>query len=317
MRALHSHEERAAIVDDFNNPLKDVQVLIYGMRLGSVGFDLHRCCCRGIVFGWPWNANLLLQILGRLVRFGQQRAVEWLIATIDDTIHENHEGIIWRKFTRQMAAESGVSDRIKGELGIIVMYELVRCLFNQPFSRYIMETSDFDVGVFSDPGVVARAHIYSEIARGALAGNEIYLHSAGKNSRELLAAVDKIAHLREKDVSYVPRSKEDFDGLARLQDWDVDNLGFPDRAKKAVAKDVRKRAEEVRLVEAKRLKAEAAAQQKAKDVAERKAKRESKRTPKKTPKKTTTKAPATATTRRKRSALPSTQESPTKRPKKA
>ncbi len=55
----------------------DIQVPVTSIWLGSVGFDFHGACCKGIVLGWPWNANLMNQALGRLIRTYQKRFVDW------------------------------------------------------------------------------------------------------------------------------------------------------------------------------------------------------------------------------------------------
>ncbi|TPX17792.1 uncharacterized protein E0L32_002893 [Thyridium curvatum] len=60
MRASDSAGARAAMVREFNNPqsTEDIQVFVSNIRIGAVGFDFHECCCKGIVLGWPWSANI-------------------------------------------------------------------------------------------------------------------------------------------------------------------------------------------------------------------------------------------------------------------
>ncbi len=69
-------------------------MLVTSIRLGSVGFDFHVCCAKGIVLGWPWNANLLNQALDRLIRISQRCFVVWQIWTIVGTIHEKYEIVV-------------------------------------------------------------------------------------------------------------------------------------------------------------------------------------------------------------------------------
>ncbi len=63
----HTPEEYTTIVCEFNNSITNIQVLVTNIRLSSVGFDFHGACCKDIVFGWPWNANLMNQVLDRLI----------------------------------------------------------------------------------------------------------------------------------------------------------------------------------------------------------------------------------------------------------
>lgn len=167
MRAADDAESRAEKVARFNDPddSEGVQVFVTNYRIGAVGFDFHVCCSKGIVLGWPWSANLLNQLLGRLSRIGQKRFVTWVVFCVMGTIHEKHEMIIWPKYVRQLAAESKVPEDIWGEFGIIVMYELVRVMFNQLFSRYLFEVIDFDVGIFMDQKARQLCETVSKLAR--------------------------------------------------------------------------------------------------------------------------------------------------------
>ncbi|KAI0551654.1 P-loop containing nucleoside triphosphate hydrolase protein [Xylaria curta] len=79
IRSDHSVQERNIIIDAFNDLESDVDILLLSMDLSAYGLNLHKVCCKGIILRWPWNANHLLQILGRLLRIGQTRFVEWVI----------------------------------------------------------------------------------------------------------------------------------------------------------------------------------------------------------------------------------------------
>lgn len=76
IRSDHSVQERNAAIDKFNNPGTQVDLLVTSIDLSAYGLNLHKCCCKGIILQWPWNANHLLQILGRLPRINQKRVVK-------------------------------------------------------------------------------------------------------------------------------------------------------------------------------------------------------------------------------------------------
>ncbi|KAI0393714.1 hypothetical protein F5Y17DRAFT_458613 [Xylariaceae sp. FL0594] len=124
-------EERATVVEKFNDPKSNVEVLVCSTRTAGAGIDLHLCCCRGFVVSLGWSANALNQILGRLVRIGQRRFVEWEILSTAGTIYEKHEQIMWGKYAQQIAADAQFDSRITGELGLIVCYEVIRTLYYQ------------------------------------------------------------------------------------------------------------------------------------------------------------------------------------------
>lgn len=126
------------------------------------------CCCMGYVVSLSWGANYLNQLLGRLVRIGQLRFVTWYILVILDTTYEKHEAIMWRKYARQLAIESGIDGRIMGELGLIVIYEIIRCLYNQPVTQYLQETVDYKQSPSLNPFYVRVCDVISLIARLAL-----------------------------------------------------------------------------------------------------------------------------------------------------
>ncbi|KAH8163309.1 hypothetical protein CIB48_g4948 [Xylaria polymorpha] len=122
----------------------------------------------GYVVSLSWGANYLNQLLGRLVRIGQLRFVTWYILVILDTTYEKHEAIMWRKYARQLAIESGIDGRIMGELGLIVIYEIIRCLYNQPVTQYLQETVDYKQSPSLNPFYVRVCDVISLIARLAL-----------------------------------------------------------------------------------------------------------------------------------------------------
>jgi len=115
-----------------------------------------------------WSANTLNQIPGRLVRIGQRRFVEWEIFLVAHTIYEKHEEIMWRKYSRQLAAEGIIDTRIQGELGLLVCYELICGLYKQPCSRYLLETLEVGTSSICDGFLREMSNYISIIARLAI-----------------------------------------------------------------------------------------------------------------------------------------------------
>ncbi|RYP51564.1 hypothetical protein DL768_003159 [Monosporascus sp. mg162] len=72
--------------------------------------------CKGMVIQWPWSINHLLQVFGRLIRLGQTRFVKWMIYTVLNTIYDRLEGIIWKKYVRQLTVESSIPKLVTGPL---------------------------------------------------------------------------------------------------------------------------------------------------------------------------------------------------------
>lgn len=121
----------------FNDPTSDVNVFVTSLALASYGLNFHRCCARGLVLQFPWNANAVLQAFGRLVRVGQKEQVQWTILRVADTFHDWQEERICAKFVEQVRAESSIPEWVAStELRTICAYELVRYLFGQPWNRY-------------------------------------------------------------------------------------------------------------------------------------------------------------------------------------
>ncbi|XXG99542.1 hypothetical protein Hte_005881 [Hypoxylon texense] len=140
--------ERNKIVNEFNDPDSEVDVLLASMDLSAFGLDLHECCHKGIIVQWPWSANHLLQILGRLPRIGQKRYVEWVIYTMPGTLYDRMQTIIWSKYIRQLAVESRIHENVRGVLADIASYTLLFNLFSMPHHRWLWDRGAFDLDVY-------------------------------------------------------------------------------------------------------------------------------------------------------------------------
>ncbi|KAF2969719.1 hypothetical protein GQX73_g3834 [Xylaria multiplex] len=137
-----------------------------------------------------------------------------------NTIYEKYEAIIWRKYSRQLAAEGIIDPRIEGELGTIVCYEMIRCLYNQPCSRYPLEALDPGLDSISSGFLRRVCDNISVIARLALDYPEDCHKLKGYGAINYIFCAMKLAHDYNKEDFRLPASIDEIDKLASLDDWD-------------------------------------------------------------------------------------------------
>ncbi|KAF3072859.1 hypothetical protein CFAM422_004886 [Trichoderma lentiforme] len=102
----------------------------------STGVNLHHACSRGILATFHFNAKTLQQVHGRLNRLGQKEAVIWHNIKVKDSFHDHQERMLLMKWVKQLSAECSLPEWMTGALRELMLYELVRSYFNQPFNRY-------------------------------------------------------------------------------------------------------------------------------------------------------------------------------------
>lgn len=81
----HGDEERAAVIDDFNDPAKRHDFLVSTMRVLGHGVDLHGDCHNMIFFELPDNIPTILSAIGRIRRAGQMKPQDISILTLKDS----------------------------------------------------------------------------------------------------------------------------------------------------------------------------------------------------------------------------------------
>lgn len=81
----HGDEERAAVIDEFNNPAKRHDFLLSTMRVLGHGVDLHGDCHNMIIFELPDSIPTMLSAIGRIRRAGQSKPQEISILTLKDS----------------------------------------------------------------------------------------------------------------------------------------------------------------------------------------------------------------------------------------
>ncbi|RYP77428.1 hypothetical protein DL771_001223 [Monosporascus sp. 5C6A] len=145
IRSDMHQDDRNRIIQAFNNPNSKFQVLLTSIELSAFALNLQWQSCKGMVIQWPWSINHLLQVLGRLIRLGQTRFVEWIIYTVPNTIYDRLEGIIWKKYVRQLAVESSIPRAVTGPLADVAAHSLIQRMFNQTCHRYLWDRDLFGI----------------------------------------------------------------------------------------------------------------------------------------------------------------------------
>ncbi|KAI1765259.1 hypothetical protein GGR53DRAFT_281151 [Hypoxylon sp. FL1150] len=187
---------RNMIIEDFNNPRSKVDILLTSMDLSAFGLDLHGSCNKGIVVQWPWSANHLLQMLGRLPRIGQKRHVEWIIYTMPGTLYDRMQAIVWSKYVRQLAVESRIHDTVRGVLADITSYTLLFNLFSMPHHRWLWDRGAFDLDVYGSIDPLQRPQRLSLFFRYL---GQMALDSPQRHSDHCFADFDALCHRDRKD----------------------------------------------------------------------------------------------------------------------
>lgn len=94
----------------FTSPRSSSQIFIANLNIMSAGVNLHAQCYKGILINFTYNAKTILQILHRLLRIGQEKAVEWHILKTSHSFHDYQERSCLTKWANQISAEAGLPD---------------------------------------------------------------------------------------------------------------------------------------------------------------------------------------------------------------
>ena len=115
MKAQHTQTERQRMIDDFNNPKSGVQIMLLGMRLGSVSINLQFGAHRMIIMEWFESVQAFLQALGRIYRLGQKHEQWVFVPWIDHSYDQLQMHRISRKFVSSLGGEGNL-DQAKGDI---------------------------------------------------------------------------------------------------------------------------------------------------------------------------------------------------------
>ncbi|UKZ55768.1 hypothetical protein TrVGV298_009592 [Trichoderma virens] len=136
VRSSDKPSAKIEAVQKFSDPRSDAQVFIANINIMSTGLNLHHACCFGILATFHFNAKTIQQVHGRLHRLGQKKVVVWHNLKVKDSFHDYQERMLLTKWSRQLSAESNLPRWMTGTLREIVLFELIRSYFHQPFNRY-------------------------------------------------------------------------------------------------------------------------------------------------------------------------------------
>ena len=64
-----SMAERTRAIKNFNDPNHPSRVMIYSMRATAYGVNLQKCS-RVLIFSYPDNVNIIIQVISRVHRIG-------------------------------------------------------------------------------------------------------------------------------------------------------------------------------------------------------------------------------------------------------
>lgn len=84
-KAKHSDEQRASVIDKFNDPAQRYDFLLSTVGVLGNGVDLHADCHNMIIFELPENVPTMLSAIGRIRRVGQTKPQEVSILTLKDS----------------------------------------------------------------------------------------------------------------------------------------------------------------------------------------------------------------------------------------
>lgn len=123
-----SHDERRDVIGQFDN---DAQFLI-STEAGGEGINLQRHCHIMVNYDLPWNPMRLVQRIGRLYRYGQQKKVVVLNVNSPGTVDEQIIALMYQRIDQvvsDMAAVQGdefneaLKDDILGEVSNLLDLE--------------------------------------------------------------------------------------------------------------------------------------------------------------------------------------------------
>lgn len=100
---------RSRVVDRFNDPASDLQVLVANARGISTGVNLHRACAVVAIMGMPDNISVLLQEIGRVHRLGQLLEQEIFLLTTDHSYDQICVAKAMGKALVQSVGESSIA----------------------------------------------------------------------------------------------------------------------------------------------------------------------------------------------------------------
>lgn len=108
LRSKQDATEREAVIQEFNDPKSDVQILVAGLQASSAGINLQRCCSDLIILGCAANISTIFQTIGRIHRLGSDRFQRIWIVTLDHSYDQIMQASQTHKMLQQIAGEGAI-----------------------------------------------------------------------------------------------------------------------------------------------------------------------------------------------------------------
>lgn len=165
--------QRRQIINKWNDPETDIQVLVTSLAISNSGIDLHKCCSTAIFMCLHYNGANLDHAMGRLIRIGQTRPVEITILKTTGSFMDYQEKSMMDKYVPIRAAEISRSIPLTGIAYMMFCYEHVRESWGQSFNRFAWVLLDEwepeglvqDPGYFNAPVTILVGHMISSVVR--------------------------------------------------------------------------------------------------------------------------------------------------------
>ena len=128
-------DEKQAVQRAFNTPRAEIEAagerplrFLISTEAGGEGLNLHHQCATMVNYDLPWNPMRLVQRIGRLYRYGQQRHVQVFNLHNPHTVDGRVVEMMYARIDAIVSAMSGVSDEFHDRLHVEIFGELVGLL---------------------------------------------------------------------------------------------------------------------------------------------------------------------------------------------
>jgi hypothetical protein len=101
--------ERLDTIKKFNDPDSGVDVLVTSLLSSSFGLNLQYCCNHLVILAAAENANVILQVIGRLRRLGQTKMQKvWVV-----TLARSYDNLLQHNQTVKILAQIAGEAKLK------------------------------------------------------------------------------------------------------------------------------------------------------------------------------------------------------------
>ncbi|MEX2535039.1 MAG: helicase-related protein [Trueperaceae bacterium] len=141
IRGGQSYEERRAAMEHFDSTGQ----FLVSTEAGGEGLNLHRNCNIMVNFDLPWNPMRLVQRVGRLYRYGQDKRVVVFNMHVPDTLDSEVLKKMYDRLETVAAEMAGVSDEYREGLREDILGELVGSLDMEAIEEMLEAAGQGDI----------------------------------------------------------------------------------------------------------------------------------------------------------------------------